>query len=144
MTPVHSVGTRIAISASGGRFGLSRTDIARFQVTPPTAVVNLPVEGARPAGLWARPAGRLAFLDFRPRDFGMATMVCLCQSSYLGGLSGLPCALLLNVCGPASNSGKPGSRPESRAPADWYGLFPNPAVAEGVLDRFVIPPTTWP
>ena len=25
----------------------------------------------------------------------------------------------------------------NRAPADWYGLFPNPVVAEGVLDRLV-------
>jgi DNA replication protein DnaC len=25
----------------------------------------------------------------------------------------------------------------NRAPADWYGLFPNPVVAEGVLDRVV-------
>ncbi len=25
----------------------------------------------------------------------------------------------------------------NREPADWYGLFPNPVVAEGVLDRLV-------
>ena len=25
----------------------------------------------------------------------------------------------------------------NRAPTDWYGLFPNPVVAEGVLDRLV-------
>ena len=25
----------------------------------------------------------------------------------------------------------------NRAPSDWYGLFPNPVVAEGVLDRLV-------
>ncbi len=25
----------------------------------------------------------------------------------------------------------------NRAPADWYPLFPNPVVAEGVLDRLV-------
>jgi DNA replication protein DnaC len=25
----------------------------------------------------------------------------------------------------------------NRAPGDWYGLFPNPVVAEGVLDRLV-------
>jgi DNA replication protein DnaC len=24
----------------------------------------------------------------------------------------------------------------NRAPADWYGLFPNPVIAEGVLDRW--------
>jgi DNA replication protein DnaC len=25
----------------------------------------------------------------------------------------------------------------NRTPTDWYGLFPNPVVAEGVLDRLV-------
>jgi len=25
----------------------------------------------------------------------------------------------------------------NRAPADWYGLFPNPVVAEGLLDRLI-------
>lgn len=25
----------------------------------------------------------------------------------------------------------------NRSPSDWYGLFPNPVVAEGLLDRLV-------
>jgi hypothetical protein len=30
-----------------------------------------------------------------------------------------------------------GKSTSNRAPTDWYGLFPNPVVAEGALDRLV-------
>jgi DNA replication protein DnaC len=34
-------------------------------------------------------------------------------------------------------AGKPMVLTSNRAPADWYPLFPNPVVAESLLDRLV-------
>ena len=34
-------------------------------------------------------------------------------------------------------SGKPLTLTSNRAPSDWYGLFPNPVVAESLLDRII-------
>jgi DNA replication protein DnaC len=66
---------------------------------------------------WARPAV-LIFDDFAMRDFTLA------QADDLYELIG-------------ERAGKASIFTANRQASDWYGLFPNPVVAESILDRIV-------